>query len=278
LKELAKRSLVALIGIPIILLAIYFGEIYFTISLMFLSSLTLSEYYTIIENKGAKPNNYWGILFNNIFFLLVYLGFHNDNFNQWLLASVIIFIIGSLSLQLLFAKNNAIINIATTIDGIEYISIFFISLLLIREFEYFFPLKYTFNAMQLVYSFIISIWICDTAAYFVGSKYGKHKLLPNVSPKKSWEGAIAGFLGATASMILINYLFSNLSIINSLLLGVIVGIAGQIGDLAESQLKRDAGVKDSSAMLPGHGGFLDRFDSILFVSPLILVFLLIFNP
>jgi phosphatidate cytidylyltransferase len=118
--------------------------------------------------------------------------------------------------------------------------------------------------------------VCDSSAYFFGKAYGKHKLYPEVSPKKSWEGAIAGLIGAIVSFTLLNYFFiPQFPILYSLIAGVLIGITGQIGDLAESQLKRDAGIKDSSDLLPGHGGILDRFDSALFVFPVLTIFLFV---
>jgi len=277
LKELHKRILVAFFGIPLIIGIIYFGSLIFTLGIILISSFTIWEFYSIVEKKNAKPNKLWGSFFNILFILITYLGFYSIHFNQILILAIIIFIIGALSLQIFSTNHNAIMNISATIGGVAYITLFFICLLLVREFNFFFDSILNIEPMSLVYAFIISIWICDTFAYFLGIKFGKHKLIPHISPKKSWEGAVAGFLGAILSMLFFEYVFLNIGILNSLFIGIIVGIGGQIGDLAESQLKRDAGIKDSSTILPGHGGFLDRFDSILFVSPLVLVYLLLLN-
>jgi phosphatidate cytidylyltransferase len=125
-----------------------------------------------------------------------------------------------------------------------------------------------------VLAVFIAVWMCDSAAYFCGRAWGKHKLFPRVSPNKSWEGAAAGFLAAVgafmaARSLALPYMTPGTAVV----CGIIVGVFGQAGDLAESLLKRDAGVKDSSALIPGHGGVLDRFDSLLFVSPLVFVYL-----
>ncbi|MBK7257385.1 MAG: phosphatidate cytidylyltransferase [Ignavibacteriae bacterium] len=125
-----------------------------------------------------------------------------------------------------------------------------------------------------VLTIFAAIWVCDSAAYFAGRAFGKHKLFERVSPKKTWEGAIAGFLGAIAAFLIMQALvLPYLTVTQALVCGMIVGIFGQLGDLVESLLKRDAGVKDSSSLIPGHGGVLDRFDSILFVSPLLFLYL-----
>jgi phosphatidate cytidylyltransferase len=120
----------------------------------------------------------------------------------------------------------------------------------------------------------MSIWICDTAAYFGGLSMGKHRLFLRVSPKKSWEGAVWGFAGAVATMVLFQYtLLPYLAFHQAIIMGVIIGIFGQVGDLIESLLKRDADVKDSSGLLPGHGGVLDRFDSLIYVSPILYLYI-----
>jgi phosphatidate cytidylyltransferase len=125
-----------------------------------------------------------------------------------------------------------------------------------------------------IISVLATIWICDTAAYHIGSIAGKHKLFPRVSPNKSWEGAIAGFIAAIASAVAAKYLvLGYLPISGAVIIGVIVGVIGQLGDLAESLLKRDAGVKDSSTLLPGHGGIFDRFDSLLLVAPCVYLYI-----
>ena len=117
----------------------------------------------------------------------------------------------------------------------------------------------------------------DTAAFFIGKAWGKHRLAPNISPGKTWEGVIAGLLGA----IIVSLLFTiptplhlNLRYWQAIILGLLVSIFGQAGDLVESLLKRNMGVKDSGKLLPGHGGFLDRMDSIVFASVVVYYFVI----
>ena len=128
---------------------------------------------------------------------------------------------------------------------------------------------------RLIIAALVMVWFCDTFAYFGGSTLGKHKLAPAVSPNKTWEGAISGLIGAVAGGATAFYLFGSpvMALNEYLMLGALVGVFGQVGDLAESMIKRDAGVKDSSSLLPGHGGILDRFDSLLFTLPLLWVWL-----
>lgn len=129
----------------------------------------------------------------------------------------------------------------------------------------------------IVGSAFISVWILDTMAYFTGKMFGKHKLFPSVSPNKTVEGGIGGVLGAVSAMLAAKYVFFNqLSIVHAVLIGGIIGIVGQLGDVIESFLKRQTGAKDSSSILPGHGGIFDRFDSIIFVGPFVYAYVWLF--
>jgi len=125
-----------------------------------------------------------------------------------------------------------------------------------------------------VVSLFVTIWMCDTAAYFVGLSIGRHSLFSRVSPKKTWEGAVGGFVFAVlTSFVLQKLLIPYLTSVDAIVIGAIVGVFGQVGDLIESRFKREAGVKDTSSLIPGHGGALDRFDSLIFVSPIVYLYL-----
>ncbi|GMU63946.1 MAG: hypothetical protein AMXMBFR36_02200 [Acidobacteriota bacterium] len=121
------------------------------------------------------------------------------------------------------------------------------------------------------------VWLGDTAAYYVGSAWGRHKLAPEVSPNKSWEGAIAGFVVSLASVAIWGVWREGGIAPELLVIGAVTSIASQIGDLVESLLKRGAGVKDSGGLLPGHGGVLDRMDAMLFAAPVMLLLLYAFG-
>jgi phosphatidate cytidylyltransferase len=113
---------------------------------------------------------------------------------------------------------------------------------------------------------IASVWANDVGAFFIGSLLGKHRLAPHISPKKSWEGFLAGVGGSLAVWAMAAFIpASGITLVQALVTGLAVGLASVIGDLAESRMKREAGVKDSGTSLPGHGGFLDRLDSLIFV-------------
>ncbi len=119
----------------------------------------------------------------------------------------------------------------------------------------------------------VLIWTSDIFAYLVGSKFGKNRLFERISPKKSWEGSIGGLIFALIAAYILSLFVDQLNLAQWLLLAVILVISGTIGDLVESLLKRNAGVKDSGTIFPGHGGVLDRFDAILFAIPMVFVFI-----
>jgi phosphatidate cytidylyltransferase len=128
---------------------------------------------------------------------------------------------------------------------------------------------------KITLALFLSVWICDTGAFFFGKKFGKKKILPDVSPKKTWVGTIAGFICSVIFLLILNqfgYFPELFTLIDILVLGIIAGLFGQFGDWAESLLKREAGVKDTSNILAGHGGILDRFDSLTFAAPLTLIY------
>jgi len=170
-------------------------------------------------------------------------------------------------------KESAINNVSSTLFDVLYTGLFAASIIWIREFYVDTPLSYS-NGGFIIISIFITLWMTDSAAYFIGSAIGKHKLFPRVSPNKSWEGAIAGFVFAIITLVVLKtVLLDFLSWMDIIAFGIIIGIFGQIGDLVESLIKRDAGVKDSSNLIPGHGGIFDRFDSLLFSSPILFLYM-----
>ena len=285
MNDLSKRLLVALIGIPISIYLVLTGGIPFTSVIAILSSITLWEFYKLNIKKSVFPHVKFGITVNIIIIIGIYYSITYplliSNFVVVIFVLCLIALIG-LSLSLWSKNPNPMMNFAVTISGLLYVTFSFSFVILLREF---FASETQSNShinshtsALILLCTIFSIWICDSAAYFVGKSIGKNKLFPSVSPKKTWEGSIGGFAGAILSMIGFSYipfLLSAFPITHSIAIGVIVGIVGQIGDLAESKLKRDADVKDSSSLLPGHGGALDRFDSILFVIPTVFIYLYI---
>ncbi len=309
MSNLATRVLVAVAAVPVIVGITYVGGFWFFFFVAFISTLALREFYGLAQTKGATPNIGLGILgglfINLSFFHAKLQHFLLNLFDSWHIALpfptqtqlfliiVVLFTAAVCLAELFRARGQAILNVATTVSGVMYVSVFLGTLIGLREVFVpldfpmlrYFPNESSFMDPHLtaevyrwggytVISLFATIWLCDTAAYHAGVSWGKHKLFPRVSPSKTWEGAIAGFIVAIAVALTAQIFFlSYLSIGNALIIGLIVGIFGQAGDLAESLLKRDAGVKDSSSIIPGHGGILDRFDSLIFVSPLVYLYI-----
>ena len=173
-------------------------------------------------------------------------------------------------------KTKPLYSISTMLFGVIWLGLMFGSLIVLRDLEDI--------GFEIVVMLFVSVWACDSFAFVAGKYFGKKKILPSVSPKKTWLGTLFGVFGSTLSFYLF-YLYSgnlgyNFLKINDLfhlndiiLIGIIIGIVGQFGDFFESLLKREAGIKDSSKILKGHGGILDRFDSIIFVSPSIYIYI-----
>jgi len=126
---------------------------------------------------------------------------------------------------------------------------------------------------KLVMFLLLVVWLGDAGAYYVGKQFGRHKLSPRISPKKTIEGGIGGIVMAIITAIVIHFtFFPQFPLVHAIIAGVVLSIAGVIGDLAESMWKRSAAVKDSGTLIPGHGGFLDRFDSIFYTAPILYVY------
>ncbi len=267
--ELGKRVSVAAITIPVIFGVILWGRAAFLVLVDIILVMALWEFYNLAEQKGFSPLKFLGIL--SVLAISSALYFSHGRWMTELLSAILFSI---LLLELFRGKPNALANAAITLFGLLYISLLS-SLILIRELPVRSGSNYRMGGWLVILIFS-TIWICDTVAYFYGSRFGKHPLFKRVSPNKTWEGAIAGFFVGIIAAVGLHYIFiPSLSTIDSMVIGLIVGILGQISDLIESLYKRDAGVKDSSSILPGHGGFLDRFDSPILVGPCVYVYLLL---
>lgn len=230
------------------------------------------EYVQILENKGFYPSLKVMFFSDIIFALLAY-------FNRFDLVAIA-FTVCSISafIYVLFrGRQPYIANVSTTILGFVYGGWFPLHLLLIRglnaeNYQGFLKLNIQNDGLGYVVFLFTTILLTDTGCYYFGKKFGKHKLAPVISPNKTIEGSIGGTICAIIGALIIGY-FIHLGIYHSLILGFLCTIFAQIGDLSESLIKRDAGVKDSGNILPGHGGFLDRTDSYVLTIPVMFYYL-----
>lgn len=244
------------------------GSALFVIALLFIVFAT-KEYVLILKNKGFYPSLKL-MLVAELF--LAFLAYCN-RFNMLSFALTICSI--STFMWVLFrGKQPYIANAATTILGFIYGGLFPLYLIFIRDIgtnpTYSYLLKSSGEGVGKGYMLLIffAVLVTDTGCYYFGSKFGKHKLAPIISPNKTIEGSIGGTLCAIAVSLFIGHMI-DLAWYHCVISGVLVAIFAQIGDLCESLMKRDAGVKDSGNTLPGHGGFLDRTDSYVFTLPIL---------
>jgi phosphatidate cytidylyltransferase len=281
------RVIVAVVAAPIIIGLTLLGGWWFGVFVQALAVLALREFYDLADHTSAKPNHMLGYVGS---FLAGCYFFFADNLSQSAQslafpAFVMLFVMLSLVVELMSNNPHPLWNAALTSFGVFYVGAFLTSLLGIR-------LMFAGEVLQspvfshqdrlgvadkwgawLVFATFIGIWTCDSIAFFAGKAFGRHKLFPRVSPNKSWEGAVVGFVSSSAAFVVIAYyLLPFLPIVHAAILGALVGIVGQFGDLVESLFKRDAGVKDSSNLIPGHGGVYDRFDAAMFVAPVVYVY------
>lgn len=255
---LGVRFLVALLGIPLMLGMSYLGGLWLAGLVAALSFLGLWEFYGLAKAKGLHPLAWWGLAGGMI--LVAFLSL------RWptLLALLVLWFLLIMSRMVFRDEVKESINrIGITIMGVLYIPFLFGHMLLMRS-------DYDFTGYKLLFFSMALVWLCDTGAYFAGMMLGKHPLAPHISPKKSIEGLAGGLIVTVVAAVLIQkWWLWEISIIDSLIMAVGAAVLGTLGDLVESLFKRDARVKDAGNLLPGHGGILDRFDSMLFVIPFV---------
>ena len=282
-----SRLLVIILTVPILIYVFLSGDITFLIFNIIVIGISMYEFYTILRNKGKGVYYKTGIMLGVSLPILIY--FKHDisilfrylrifNYKTEIAFDSGAFVIFSLMaiaiLQILGSKiKNSTEELMYTLLGIIYISFFLSYMMIIRE-------EFHNGKIMLLYTFI-SIWACDTLAYIVGVLIGgkifKTRLSEKISPKKSIEGFIGGILGVFISTYSFIYIYRKLfkaDLFEKITLNeaIILSILSVLGDLFESKLKREFGVKDSGTILLGHGGFLDRFDSAMFVMPIVYYF------
>jgi len=262
---LLPRVITAIIGLPVIISAIYFGGLPYFLFIFIIIMFSLYEYFVIMKLALKPVEKFTFFIFGALIPIFLYMNGTNFGLPLYNFIPFIISLIPiSAIIYELFAGEKYIERIAYTIFGLFFISWNLSHLILIRDLR---PDGRIFTFMT-----FITVWIMDTSAYFVGKKMGKNKLSP-VSPKKTVEGFFAGFFSAIIVIFLFRNFIDSFSVLDALISGIIIGIAGQLSDLAESLIKRVAGVKDSSNILPGHGGILDRFDSYIFIAPILYYYI-----
>jgi len=242
--------------------AIILGGWYVHVLFGIITFFGLQEFYQMFKKSVVKPDEYIGTLFGILIYAVgVYVMRNTDQYKILLVICLLSFLT-IMTMELFRKKKHPFENCAITLFGIAYIVVPF---LLLNHLTW---IDHQNNAVYPVMGIFIMVWSNDTFAYLVGRKFGKRKLFERISPKKSWEGFFGGLIFSMLAAVVIA-LLADKSLNNYLVLAVIISVFGTIGDLIESMLKRSLNVKDSGSIMPGHGGILDRFDAILFITPII---------
>jgi len=267
MNNLVVRTISGALLVSVIVASILLSSILFGIVFALVTSLATREFYSIIEPEN-KHNRLYGTIGGVLLFVSWLFVF--NGWGGWQLAVIYpIYMIALLIAELFLKAENPIHNWAYLLMGQIMVALPFASLIFIYH---------SFNNPLVLLALFVIIWINDTGAYCVGSLMGKHKMFPRVSPKKSWEGLIGGFLFAMVA----GWIFSmyanlsadaNVNLVLWLVFAALVSVFGTLGDLMESLTKRTLGIKDSGNIIPGHGGMLDRFDSMLLAAPVVAIYL-----
>ena len=267
-RQLTTRLLTAAFGVPAFIICSLVGGIPFLVAINFVIGLGLFEFYRMIEAKGIRPFKTVGVAAGLAVSWYVYFlgGMFSGLFIT--IALVVIMVLE------LFRRDGelAVFHISSTVCGVFYVAWLGSHILLLRQLGEEPPWS-GYGGAFVILAFALA-WGTDTGAYFIGNLMGKRKLLPRVSPRKSVEGAVGGVAVALGAAFLAKFTFAPfLSYFDVFALGLASPVMAILGDLVESLMKRDVNVKDTSKVFPGHGGVLDRFDSILFVAPLVYYYL-----
>ena len=269
--DLLKRSITGVIYVLAILAGTIIHPLVFVLIFGILLFLTQHEFYKLVQNTAIVPQKIAGQIFGVLLFAVCFSITYGILPPQSALLFIPVFLFVFV-FELFRMNTKPLQNSAVTLLGLLYVTVPFCLL----NFIVFpgFPAKSAFYPWILTGIFLI-IWMYDSVAYLVGSRFGKHKIHERISPKKSWEGLIGGAVFAIITGILNAVIFQALNMTIWIVTAVIIVIFGTLGDLFESKIKRDLEVKDSGSILPGHGGFLDRLDSMLFAVPVIYIWLII---
>lgn len=270
MNNLVERTLTSIIFVIVLLGSIIQSEFASSILFFVIILLCQREFYNFFKPTDIKPQKKVGIIGGLGFFVISLLA-SQARLESETLFSIIPLIFTIFIIELYRNRPQPIPNIAFTILGIIYIAV---PITLLHDLAYYkdysFGREYNYDIL-IGYFFVL--WANDTGAYLIGRKWGKHKLFPRISPKKTWEGSIGGVVLGLAVGYLNSIIFPEFNLAVWLGIAAIVVVFGSLGDLVESLFKRSLDIKDSGKLLPGHGGVLDRFDGIFISAPMVYTFL-----
>jgi phosphatidate cytidylyltransferase len=274
--ETRTRVAVAAVGVPIALAAVFLGGWVLAILLAVLAALAAQEFFRLCETKRVRPIVPLGAGAAAMFVLLGAAsgGFMWPGAVLWGATVALVLVALTASIWTHGVEANPLLASGITAFGALYTGGMLVHGILLRHLP---GVESAWHGTALVFAPVLLTWASDTSAYFVGRAWGRRKLIPRVSPGKTVEGSIGALVGTVAVAVLYSFLLARfgayrMGIGEAVFFGLLISVTAQIGDLAESLLKRDAGVKDSGTLFPGHGGVLDRMDSLLFTLPVAYLF------
>lgn len=267
-KNLITRSLSGTVFIGIIIGSIFLGQYVFTALMLVFSIIGLWEFAKMAKKYLGSSKDLLVLVLTGILCFILIAAVKAD----WISAQYLVLVIAIFLIPFIYTLfsnlKNPLQQLSLISLGVLYISIPF------ALFTSFFTLNPAqIFSTELLIAFFIMVWCNDVFAYIVGSLIGKHKLYEKVSPKKTWEGSIGGLIFTMAAAYILSQFFNIYDLNTWLVLGFIISTFASLGDLIESMIKRQVGVKDSGSIMPGHGGVLDRFDGVIFAIPAVYVYL-----
>ena len=267
------RIISSIVIIGPMLVFVFLGGIPLLLFCLALSAIGMWEFYKGYAAEGVKAGKAWAFALLAALYFLIGIGEFSDDLapstythliQMWLFGAVFLGLV-----MTLIRKDHNILNGSVTTIGLLYIGYFFAHIVFISGIDH--------NYHLMVWIVFIAAFGQDTFAYFTGYFFGKHKMAPNISPKKTIEGAIGGVIGATVLCGVFGIIFfRDDDFIHCLIMGFFGAFFGMAGDLIASAFKRKMGIKDYGNLIPGHGGILDRFDSVLLVAPFVYYYILLF--
>ncbi len=275
-RNLIERILSAVVLLPIVAFIVWWGEPLVSATVILLAVAALYELFTLFRGGGYNPRRSAGFLSVVLFVLAARVRASVPTLD-WTGFALVTSIIASLSVELpRHNREHSLLHWSLTLSGATYIGWTLAHFVLLRDIQHplapnalLRPLRLDAGAAWIVVVLAIT-FLSDTGAYFTGRAFGRHRMAPYISPKKSWEGMIGGVLAAIITgMLLTPVLGLPISMWAGAFLGIAGSLAGVAGDLAESLIKRQVDIKDSGKIIPGHGGILDRIDSLLFTAPVL---------
>ncbi|MCS6821126.1 MAG: phosphatidate cytidylyltransferase [Microscillaceae bacterium] len=266
--NLQQRIIAGIIGLAIMITGICWNEWSFFVTFLVISLVCLYEFYTLLEKSNIQSDKWFGLILGGSLYVFSFL-IHAGWINFEALWVIYIFSVTLFIIELYSKKDNPFQYIAFTLLGIFYVILPFTLLQWVvfdnNEYDY-----------RIVLMILLILWANDIGAYFTGMYLGKTRLFERISPKKTWEGFIGGAIFALLITGIMLTIFTSLHTLTWWLIAVIIIITATYGDLVESMFKRSLSIKDSGNIIPGHGGFLDRFDGLLLVLPFVAFFLKFF--